>query len=76
VAAEQVAARGGHVHAADDIHQRGFSGARRAHDGHELGFVDGQRNVLQGRDGDVAHAVYLGDMLELNQRTHARFRSA
>src|SRR5262249_50434289 len=56
-AVEQVAALGGLVEAADDIHQRTLAAARRPHNRHYLALRDRERDAAQGLDFDIAHAV-------------------
>ena len=46
-AVDQVAARARPVEAAEDVHQRGFAGARCAHDGDHLAGLDGQIEVVE-----------------------------
>ena len=47
LAVEPVAALGGRVQAADQVHQRGLAGAGRAHDGHVLVVLDAQGDAAQ-----------------------------
>ena len=39
---------GGPVHSAQQVHQGGFAGAGRPHDGHELALLHGKTHIVQG----------------------------
>ena len=54
-AVQQVFAAGGRVQAAEGIQQSRLSGARCAHDGDKLAFVDGERDAAQGMHGFVGN---------------------
>jgi hypothetical protein len=60
-------AGGRRVEAADQIHERGFAGAGRSHDGDVFAALDVERHVAQGVDGFPAHLVAPRDLLEMNQ---------
>src|SRR4029077_4004201 len=75
VPAQKITARARRIQAADNVHQRRFTGARGAHDGDKLPLVDFQRDVQQGRHGDVAHAINFGDVLDLNDGGHRACKS-
>ncbi len=64
---EQVAAAGGMIEAAEGIHERGFTGAGWAHEGHVFAAFDVQRDVAQGIDLDFAEGVYFSDVAQLDQ---------
>ena len=61
-AGEAVAARGGHVEAAQDVHERGLARARRAHDRDVLAAVDRERDAPQRANLLLAHRVRLLDV--------------
>jgi hypothetical protein len=53
------------VETAENAEQRRLPGAGRAHDGDEVPFVDDEADAAQRLDGDVAAAVnlrYIGDI--------------
>ena len=54
-----VLALGGRIQAADQIHQRRFAGARRAHDGDVFAALDLDVHARNGVDGLIAHHVGL-----------------
>ena len=64
---QQVAAGGGAVEAAEQVHQRRLARARGPHDGDELALRDLERDAAERRQLDVAHPVDLGDVLQLDQ---------
>ena len=59
-----LAARG-HIHAADDVQKRGFTGARRADDRGELPFFDRKRYVVERRDLAFPLSVDLTEIFDL-----------
>ena len=66
-AVQFVMAGGGRVEAADQVHQRGFAGAGRPHDGDVFAALDFQRHVAQGVDGFRAHLVAARNVLKADQ---------
>jgi hypothetical protein len=64
---QQISATGGHVQRAYDVHQGGFAGARWPHDGQHLARMYLQRDAAQGMHLQVAHAVDLGYVSDVNQ---------
>ena len=66
-AVQFVAAGRRRVEAADQVHQRGFAGAGRPHDGDVFAALDFQRHVAQGVDGFRAHLVAPRNFLEADQ---------
>ena len=58
----------GRVEAADQVHQGGFAGAGRAHDGDVFAALDFERHVPQGVDGFRAHLITPRNVLEADQR--------
>src|SRR6267142_2478069 len=59
VAVHGDASRGGDVEAAEEIEQRGLTGAARAHEGHEIALVHVKIQALQDLDFLAAAAVSL-----------------
>ena len=57
-------AAGGHVHAADDVEQRGFARAGGADDGGELPLFNGQRNVIKRNDAVHVLSVDLAQVFD------------
>ena len=55
LAVEEVAAGGGAVQAAEQVHEGGLAGAGRAHHRHELPGLDAERDSAQRVDGLGAH---------------------
>ena len=70
LAVEQVAAAGGLVEAAHDVHHRGLAGARRPHDRDRRAGVDRQVDAAQRVDEVIAHHVGPLDPAHLDQRRH------
>ncbi len=66
-AVQFVSARSAGVQAAEQVHQGGFAGTGRPHDGHVFAALDLQGNIAQGVDGLRAHLIEPGDVLEANQ---------
>ena len=66
-AVEFVGAAGWRVEAAEQIHQRGFAGAGRPHDGDVFAALDFQRHFAQRVDGLGAHLVAPRNFLEADQ---------
>ena len=66
-AVEAIRAGGGPVQATQQIHERGLTRARGAHQGHELSAFDGQRDILEHRQVHVAEPVRLVEMLQFDQ---------
>ena len=58
---QDVFAGGGRIEAADDVHERRLSAARRAEDGEELALLNIQVDAPQDRGELVAHPVLLDD---------------
>src|SRR5208282_2908559 len=58
----------GRVEAADQVHQGGFAGAGRAHDGDVFAALDFERHVPQGVNGFRAHLVTPRNFLKADQR--------
>src|SRR5262249_9163997 len=56
------------IEAAEDVHERGFAGARRAHDRDELARDDVERDAVQRADLDVAGLVDLVDVVDRDER--------
>ena len=67
-ALEEVMAAGRLVEAAENVHQRRFARARRAHDGDELAGLDGEADAAQRFDLDIADDERAGDILDLDDR--------
>jgi hypothetical protein len=59
LAVQEVGALRRRVEAADEVHQRGLAGTRRAHDGHVLALLDLDRDPAQGVDLLLAHLIGL-----------------
>ena len=62
LAVERVAAAGGQVQTAQDVHQRALARAARAHDRDQLAVVDLQADAAQRVHLDRAHAIGLDDV--------------
>ena len=71
LAHEAVGAGGRAIEAAEDVHQRGLARARGAHDRKVFARIDLQADPVQHLDVELAAAVGLGHVHELDQR-HAR----
>src|SRR5688572_5265140 len=56
------AAVGGFVHAGDEVQECAFAGAGGAHEGDELAAIDGQIDVVEGDDLDLAALEFLGEV--------------
>ena len=67
VAVQLVFAGGRRVEAADEVHQRGFAGAARPHDGDVIAALDVQRNFAQRVDDFPAHLVAPRNFLQSDQ---------
>src|SRR5262249_54578972 len=67
LAVQPVAAGGGAVQAAQDVHQRGLARARGAHEGDHLAAVDAQGDALEHRHVDLPQVVRLADVVQLDQ---------
>ena len=76
LAVQQISAFGRHVQTADDVHTSGFTRTGLADDGHELAFVDFERDVVGGLYEGVAHLVILADPIKFYQRAHSSSPSA
>jgi hypothetical protein len=63
VAVEPVAALGGAVEAADEVHERGFAGAGGTHDGDVLVVADADVDAAEGIDDLVAHLIGLPEIV-------------
>src|SRR5207248_934028 len=63
---EAIAAAAGHVEATENVHQRAFARATRAHNGHELSVLDLQTDALERMDLEVADAIRLLRVDDLN----------
>ncbi len=63
VAVEPVAALGGRVEAADEVHQRGFSGAGGAHDRDVFVLTNAEVDAAEGVDLLVTHLVGLPEIV-------------
>src|SRR5947209_8641008 len=74
LASEAIAAGGGTVEAAEDIHQRRFSRAGRSDQREILARLDGERHAVQRLDLDLAEVIHLADIGELNQRHRHAWR--
>jgi hypothetical protein len=57
---------GGAVHAGDEVEEGGFAGAGGAHEGAELAAVDGEFDFVEGEDGGLAAAEFLGEVRGLD----------
>ncbi len=68
-AVEFIQARSGRVQAAQQIHQGGFAGTGRPHDGHILAALHFNRNIAQRVDRLPAHLVAAGNVLQSDE-TH------
>ena len=62
LAVEEVLAAGRPIEAAEDVHQRGLAGPRRAGDGHELARLDVHVGAAQRADDDLADGVGLDEV--------------
>ena len=71
-----VSTGGGHIQTADDVHQRGLSGAGRAHDGQIISLFHGQIDVFQHPDRSPALLIILTDVCKLQNRHHSTPPSA
>lgn len=67
-AVKQVIAMRGAVKQADDIHEGGLTTTTRAHNSHELIFINSQRNLVESQSGGIAEAVQLADVFEFYER--------
>ena len=67
-ALQEVMAAGRLVEAAENIHERRFARARRAHDGDELAGLDGQADAAQRFDLDIADDEGARYILDLDDR--------
>ena len=63
-AVQEVVPVGGHVQAAQNVHQGGLAGAGGADDGHELPPVDGEGDPVQGPD--LALQALVVDLVEIS----------
>src|SRR5205807_2088702 len=70
LAAEPVAAVGGSVETADDVHQRRLARAGWTHHRHELTLLDGEADGVEGTNGGGTDAVHLGDRFEAQDLGH------
>jgi hypothetical protein len=68
LAVEHVASGGGAVEAAEEIHEGGLAGARRAHDRHEVARANLQGDLAEGMHDLTAHAIVLGQLVCLDER--------
>ena len=75
-AVQQISAFGRHVQTADDVHTSGFTRTGLADDGHELAFVDFERDVVGGLYEGITHLVILADPIKFYQRAHSSSPSA
>src|SRR5574341_995454 len=64
---ERVPAAAGSVQAAQNVHQRGFAGAARAHHGDEFPPSDPESDVVDRSHFDVAVSIGFGDLLQADQ---------
>ncbi len=64
---QPVLAGGWSVQAAQDVHQRGFSGSGRTGESDQLPLPDGQGDAFEHRHGDVAHLVGLYDVVQVDE---------
>src|SRR5205823_2829838 len=73
---EDVLSRAGAVEAADDVHQRRLSRARRSHDGHVLALLDDEVDAAQRVDllrselVDAREAVHLDQVIAVPVAVH------
>src|SRR5262249_35232541 len=70
LAVEEVAARGGAVEAADDVHQRRLAGAAGPHKGDEFTGMDRERDAAQGGHLHLAGVVDLVNVVERDDACH------
>ena len=75
-AVQQISAFGRHIQTADDVHTSGFTRTGLADDGHELAFVDFERDVVGGLYEGITHLVILADPIKFYQRAHSSSPSA
>ena len=66
-AVEPVVTGGRPIEAAEDIHQRAFARARRAHERDQLAALDRERDPVQHRDVHFAQVVGLADVVQANE---------
>ena len=71
VAVQHLAARR-HVEAAEDVEQRRLAGARRPQQHDELSFVERQADLAQRVHVDLAHAIDLGELANIEERRRHR----
>ena len=69
-ALQQIAARGGPVQAAQNVHQRGFAGSRSPHNGHELAALDIETGGAQCPDLNLSKLVGLAQVAYFNDLFH------
>ena len=73
---QQVAAAGGLVQAAQNIHESGFAAAAGAHDGHELAALDANIDAAQRVHLGFAQIVVFVHVINLDEVRASRFRRA
>ncbi len=66
--AEEVMAAGAAVEAAEEVQQRGFAGAGRAHEGDEVAFLEVERHAREGGHDDLFHLVVLDQIRDCERR--------
>ena len=66
LAVELVAAGARGIEAAEHVHERRFAAAARAHDGEVFVAMNLQRDTAQRVDDFLAHHVFLGDVLDVD----------
>ena len=64
---EEIGARGRHIEAADEIHQRCLTRAGRSHNGKIVALLHFQTDILQHANRLFALRVVLAEVLHLNQ---------
>src|SRR5262249_34503271 len=67
LAVEDVLTLGGHIEAAENIHQRALARAAGAHDGHELILVDIDGHAAEGMNKLGADAIDLANIAQLDE---------
>ncbi len=65
----EIAAAGGHIQRAQNVHERGLAGTGRSHDRHEFPLTHLHVDAPQSSHFNVAHAIDLGYIFNFDDRT-------
>ncbi len=68
--AEEIMAAGAAVEAAEQVQQRGFARAGRAHQGDEVAFLEVERHAGEGGHDDLFHLVVLDEVDDSSDGGH------